>query len=273
MLVKFKNLWINLRSWVKIAFVVIAGAASYVFLGSNDVSEPIAITNNSTNIVPDSTNTDTVDMIMVGSTPPARPKSLETNAMVFDGENKLFALNESDLIPEKAKMFIERFINTAIIEKFKYGIPISITLAQGIIESNHGSSRLAKNHNNFFGLKCKIKCKDCDGKGTKMTDECVNFNDDAKDDYFRRFASAWESFRARSILLSSKPRYESLFKLSPNDYSGWCYGLKKCGYATDKNYAKTLLNVIKRLHLNKFDDMDIWELAKERGIVDKMIKE
>lgn len=196
--------------------------------------------------------------------------SLEPLTKNTEYSEDLFAFSESEVLNAEAKEFIERFINTAIVEKHKYKIPISITLAQGILESNYGRSRLAKDHNNFFGIKCKEKCKNCDGKGVSMTDNCVNFEDDAKDDYFRRFGSAWESFRGRSIFLTSKPRYASLFELDPNDYHGWCVGLKRCGYATNPRYDKILLNLIHKLELHKFDKLPVEEIARQRGIYDKL---
>ena len=126
----------------------------------------------------------------------------------------------------------------------KYNIPASITLAQGLIETNAGQSPLATKNNNHFGIKCFSKsCK----KG-----HCANFSDDSHKDFFRKYASSWESFRAHSKLLTYK-RYKHLTKLPTSDYKGWAVGLKKAGYATDKNYHKKLIRLIEDLHLDDYD--------------------
>ena len=127
----------------------------------------------------------------------------------------------------------------------KYGIPASITLAQGLLESNVGESRLSTRNNNHFGMKCFSKS--C-GKG-----HCSNFTDDSHKDFFRKYGSAWESYRAHSKMLGGK-RYRSLKKLGKKDYKNWAKGLKKAGYATDKRYAEKLINLIETLELYQYDD-------------------
>ena len=127
----------------------------------------------------------------------------------------------------------------------KYGIPASITLAQGLIETNAGDSRLAKQNNNHFGMKCfSKKC----GKG-----HCSNFTDDTHKDFFRKYKSSWESYRAHSQLLIGR-RYKHLKKLGNKNYKGWAKGLKKAGYATDRRYAEKLINIIDELKLYRFDN-------------------
>jgi len=151
--------------------------------------------------------------------------------------------------PTKAKdcnQYINRFYKVAQAEMKKYGIPASITLAQGLLESNIGTSKLANQNKNHFGIKCfSKKCK----KG-----HCSNFNDDHHKDFFRSFPSAWESYRAHSILLQ-KQRYKKLYQLKPTDYQGWAKGLQAAGYATDKQYASKLIKLIKRLKLDQFDQI------------------
>lgn len=140
--------------------------------------------------------------------------------------------------------YIERFSEVAQTEMTKYGIPASIILAQGLLESQAGKSPLAKEANNHFGIKCfSKKCK----KG-----HCKNFSDDHHKDFFRTYASAWESFRAHSLFLQ-KDRYKHLLELEKTDYKNWAKGLKKAGYATDPNYANKLIRLIENLELNKFD--------------------
>lgn len=146
----------------------------------------------------------------------------------------------------KQLKYVERFHGIAEKEMDKYGIPASITLAQGLLESNVGESKLAVRNNNHFGMKCFSKsCK----KG-----HCSNFTDDSHKDFFRKYNSAWESYRAHSQLLKNGKRYRNLFKLKSSDYRGWARGLKKAGYATDKYYAEKLINLIEDLDLDEYDN-------------------
>lgn len=146
---------------------------------------------------------------------------------------------------DKQIAYIKRFAEVARTEMEKFGIPASITLAQGLLESNVGESRLAKNNNNHFGVKCFSRS--C-GKG-----HCSNFTDDSHKDFFRKYNSAWESYRAHSRMLGGN-RYKSLKKLGTKDYKNWAKGLKKAGYATDKRYAEKLINLIEDLELYRFDN-------------------
>jgi flagellum-specific peptidoglycan hydrolase FlgJ len=146
---------------------------------------------------------------------------------------------------QKQKAYVKRFANVARMEMDKYGIPASITLAQGLLESNVGESKLATRNNNHFGMKCFSKS--C-SKG-----HCSNFTDDSHKDFFRIYKSAWESFRAHSLLLKRSSRYQPLFQLKSNDYKGWARGLKKAGYATDPKYAEKIINLIEDLDLHQYD--------------------
>jgi flagellum-specific peptidoglycan hydrolase FlgJ len=146
---------------------------------------------------------------------------------------------------KKQEAYVNRFVEVAQKEMRKYGIPASITLAQGLIETNAGESRLAKQNNNHFGMKCfSKKC----GKG-----HCANFTDDSHKDFFRKYKSSWESYRSHSQLLMGK-RYRHLKKLGSENYRDWARGLKKAGYATDKRYAEKLINIIDELKLYRFDN-------------------
>ncbi len=145
---------------------------------------------------------------------------------------------------ELAKNYVRRFAPIAIREMKQYGIPASITLAQGLLESNVGESRLSSESNNHFGIKCRSKCRGC---------TCRNYSDDDIYDMFRVFDSAWESFREHSKLLAS-PRYKHLTKYETTDYKNWAYGLKNAGYATDKRYAEKVIQIIDFLDLHEYDD-------------------
>lgn len=137
--------------------------------------------------------------------------------------------------------YVQRFAKVAKNEMEKYGIPASIKLAQGLLESKAGESKLATKNNNHFGIKCFSKqCK----KG-----HCTNFSDDSHKDFFKVFDTAWASYRAHSELLQSK-RYKHLLH---QDYTTWANGLSKAGYATDPQYSKKLIDIIETLELYKYD--------------------
>lgn len=146
---------------------------------------------------------------------------------------------------KKQLKYVKRYATVAQKEMEKYGIPASITLAQGLLESNVGESKLATKNNNHFGIKCFSRS--C-GKG-----HCSNFTDDSHKDFFRVYKNSWESYRSHSLLLKRGSRYSKLFKLRKDDYKGWSYGLKKAGYATDKRYAEKLINLIEDLKLMQYD--------------------
>ena len=141
--------------------------------------------------------------------------------------------------------YVERFAPVATAEMRKYGIPASIILAQGLLESNAGASPLARKTNNHFGIKCFSKrCK----RG-----HCANFTDDSHKDFFVKYTNVWGSYRAHSQFLKNTPRYAALFRLDNDDYMGWARGLAKAGYATDKKYAEKLVAIIQNLGLERYD--------------------
>lgn len=141
--------------------------------------------------------------------------------------------------------YVNRFAKVAQGEMEKFGIPASIILAQGLLETNAGKSPLASSFNNHFGMKCFSR--------SCVKGHCNNFADDSHKDFFRIYPTAWESYRAHSQLLKQSKRYESLFQLKPTDYKGWAKGLSKAGYATDKQYAKKLIRLIEELKLYEYD--------------------
>lgn len=144
---------------------------------------------------------------------------------------------------QKCQDYINLYTATAKEEAELFGIPIAITLAQGLLESNAGDSKLAKNDNNHFGIKCKSKCVGC---------RCANYTDDSRYDMFRVFDSPWYSFREHSNLLMGS-RYKHLTQLPKSDYKNWAHGLEAAGYATDKQYAEKLIKIIENLNLQRFD--------------------
>ena len=138
--------------------------------------------------------------------------------------------------------YIERYKAVATQEMNLYGIPASITLAQGLFESGSGNGELARVANNHFGIKCNAQWQ---GK-TYYKD------DDNHNDCFRVYNNAEDSYRDHSEFLK-RPRYANLFKLDKNDYVGWANGLKAAGYATNPNYPQLLINVIQKYHLDQYD--------------------
>ena len=149
----------------------------------------------------------------------------------------------SSSIKTPAESYIERFKNIAISEMNGSGIPASITLAQGILESGNGNSRLAKEANNHFGIKCHVGWEG----------DTVLKSDDELNECFRKYNTVEESFDDHSLFLTSRPRYSNLFKLGIKDYKGWCYGLKKAGYATFSKYASALIRIIEENKLYKLN--------------------
>lgn len=140
--------------------------------------------------------------------------------------------------------YVKRFYKVAQGEQRKFGIPASISLAQGIVESRFGTSKLAIQNNNHFGIKCfSKKCSD---------GHCTNHKDDHRKDFFRKFPTAWESWRAHSLVIKST-RYTRHLKTYGRDYQGWAKALKRGGYATDDDYAEKLVSVIKEYKLYKYD--------------------
>ena len=143
--------------------------------------------------------------------------------------------------------YIAQWAPTAVREMYRSGVPASITLAQGILESRYGLSTLAADGNNHFGIKCH---KDWTGKKQYH-------DDDAKGECFRVYDTADESFRDHSDFLRYRDRYKFLFDLETTDYKSWAYGLKKAGYATDPGYPGKLIKYIEDYKLYEYDTMPL----------------
>ena len=140
--------------------------------------------------------------------------------------------------------YIKKYRGIAVEEMKHYRIPASITLAQGLLESGAGKSTLARKSNNHFGIKC----------GGSWDGPTVRHDDDARNECFRAYRHAEESYRDHSKFLRSRSRYASLFRLKITDYKGWARGLKKAGYATDPNFANRLINIIELYELYRYDE-------------------
>ena len=143
-------------------------------------------------------------------------------------------------------MTVEQYVATykglAIAEMQRTGVPASITLAQGILETEGGNSDLMKASNNHFGIKCK----------SSWTGPVVYHDDDAQGECFRKYSCAADSYRDHSDFLKNSDRYAFLFQIDPLDYRGWAYGLRKAGYATNPKYAQILIGYIEQYHLQDY---------------------
>ena len=146
-------------------------------------------------------------------------------------------------VSASADEYINRYSALAVNEMKRTGIPASITLAQGIIESGNGKSRLAVEANNHFGIKCH----------DDWTGPTIRHTDDRRNECFRKYRTPEESFRDHSDFLTGQVRYSSLFSLDETDYQGWARGLKRAGYATNPDYANMLIRKIEEYGLHQYD--------------------
>ncbi|HVV04225.1 MAG TPA: glucosaminidase domain-containing protein [Puia sp.] len=158
-------------------------------------------------------------------------------AWIILSGGRLYAQNNPDVIN-----YINTYKALAISEMQRTGVPASITLAQGIHESEAGNSDLVKKSNNHFGIKCK----------DEWTGEKVYHDDDARGECFRSYPTAAESYRDHSDFLKKGSRYAFLFNLDPADYEAWANGLRKAGYATNVRYSQILIKYIQDYNLNQY---------------------
>ena len=152
--------------------------------------------------------------------------------------------------------YITRYKDLAIAEMKRTGVPAAITLAQGIHETEAGTSVLVKKSNNHFGIKCKDEWRG----------QSVSHDDDARGECFRKYSAAEDSYRDHSDFLRNRPNYASLFTLDPTDYQGWAYGLKKAGYATNPKYAQVLIKLIQDYNLEDYTLIAMDKMKEEDGV-------
>ncbi len=162
---------------------------------------------------------------------------------------------------DDAEAYIKKYRKIAIKEMKKYGIPASITLAQGMLESGNGKSRLAKKGKNHFGIKCT---NDWSGRTIKE-------DDDKKNECFRRYRKAEQSYRDHSEFIAYRDRYKFLFEYDKRDYKAWAYGLKQAGYATNPKYPELLIDIIDRYELHKYDKKNAKREIKKEEKLEKNI--
>jgi len=179
------------------------------------------------------------------------------------------SVSAQQLTPQQ---YIEQYKDVAIREMKRMGVPASITLAQGLLETESGNSSLVKKSNNHFGIKCK----------SNWTGPGVTHDDDAIGECFRSYKDAEESFRDHSNFLRGSERYSGLFILNPTDYKGWARGLKKAGYATNPKYPDILIKNIELYNLQQYslaavDEIPKFEINKnedeKNAAIDKTVSE
>lgn len=203
------------------------GSKKNVVKSNKDNREKVIIANENSNynhnendkVITPNSNTTPID---------SSEKTRENTAPVFEDNNERYIYNYAQIAKDEMSL---------------YGIPASITIAQGILESSAGRGELTLKSNNHFGIKCN-----------GWEGEKVYHDDDTYQECFRKYKDPKYSFRDHSLFLKDRRRYSSLFNLKKDDYKGWAYGLKKAGYATDPRYPAKLISIIERYQLHRFDD-------------------
>ena len=182
-----------------------------------------------------------------------KKKRTKTERVVTEKKSGRIIKNESSTIEnpvntnisysEVVTNYIEKYSGIAKDEMTQYGIPASITLAQGILESGAGRGELTRKANNHFGIKCH----------SDWTGERAYHDDDENQECFRKYKDPRFSFRDHSLFLSERSRYQNLFRHKKDDYKAWAKGLRKAGYATDPKYPQKLIRIIEKYNLSVYD--------------------
>jgi flagellum-specific peptidoglycan hydrolase FlgJ/LysM repeat protein len=183
---------------------------------------------------------------------PSQNNNRNTSKNSSENSQLLEATSSLKVTPQNVLEYIALFKTTAQHNMRQHGIPASIIMAQGILESGIGKGKLAKDANNHFGIKCH---KEWDG-------DVIYHDDDTAGECFRKYKDAIESYRDHALFLTSRNRYLPLFALDKNDYKGWATGLKNAGYATDPNYPNKLISLIERYELFLLDEEVLGNLSK-----------
>ena len=174
-------------------------------------------------------------------------KNTVENKTVVNGQNRSTETMESTsktvVYTEVVSAYVLQFKDIAMNNMRTYGIPASIILAQGILESGAGKGDLALSGNNHFGIKCHVG----------WTGDSVKHDDDAAQECFRKYSEAAESYKDHALFLTGRTRYSSLFSLPKGDYEAWAKGLKTFGYATDPKYPQKLISYIEKYNLHQYD--------------------
>ncbi|TRX03977.1 glucosaminidase domain-containing protein [Flavobacterium gawalongense] len=194
-----------------------------------------------------------------------------TNPILSNPVKKEQSNRETEVIVSTSKTVVTNDVVVAYVSQFKdiamgnmrnYGIPASIILAQGILESGAGRGDLAINANNHFGIKCH----------EGWTGESVKHDDDAAQECFRKYNNPSESFKDHALFLTGRSRYSKLFGFSKGDYKAWAKGLRVAGYATDPRYPDKLISYIERYQLHQYDIqvLDVNYVSNEQQMVKEL---
>lgn len=194
-----------------------------------------------------------------------------TNPILSNPVKKEQSNRETEVIVSTSKTVVTNDVVVAYVSQFKdiamanmrnYGIPASIILAQGILESGAGRGDLAINANNHFGIKCH----------EGWTGESVKHDDDAAQECFRKYNNPSESFKDHALFLTGRSRYSKLFGFSKGDYKAWARGLRVAGYATDPRYPDKLISYIERYKLHQYDNqvLDVNYVSNEKQMVEEL---
>lgn len=208
-----------------------------IILASCNASKPVIVTKKTT---AHSSKKVAVKTPKKSSSSSKFSKKEQNNSVVETIESTSKTVVTSDLVND----YIFQFKGVAMSNMKNYGIPASIILAQGILESGAGRGRLAVNANNHFGIKCH----------KEWTGDSVKQDDDAEQECFRKYNDPSESFKDHAVFLSGRSRYAVLFELPKDDYKAWAKGLRAAGYATDPRYPEKLISYIERYNLYQYDN-------------------
>ena len=209
----------------------------FIILASCNASKPVIVTKKTTT---HSSKKVAVKTPKKSSSSSKFSKKEQNNSAVETIESTSKTVVTSDLVND----YIFQFKGVAMSNMKNYGIPASIILAQGILESGAGRGRLAVNANNHFGIKCH----------KEWTGDSVKQDDDAEQECFRKYNDPSESFKDHAVFLSGRSRYAVLFELPKDDYKAWAKGLRAAGYATDPRYPEKLISYIERYNLHQYDN-------------------
>ena len=184
----------------------------------------------------------------------AEPKRNDTETIV--------STSRTVVTNDVVRVYISQYKDVAMGNMRNYGIPASIILAQGILESGAGRGDLAMNANNHFGIKCHVG----------WTGDSVKHDDDAAQECFRKYDNPSESFKDHAVFLTGRSRYAKLFGFSKGDYKAWARGLRTAGYATDPKYPDKLISYIERYNLYQYDNqvLDVNYVSNEKQLVEEL---
>jgi flagellum-specific peptidoglycan hydrolase FlgJ len=201
-----------------------------------------------------------VTRAIVTKTPLKKPVSTSSPKQEYPNQTTEVIVSTSQTVVSSDVVvnYVAQFKDIAMDNMRIYGIPASIVLAQGILESGAGRGDLAVNANNHFGIKCH----------EDWTGETIKHDDDSAQECFRKYDDVSESFKDHALFLTTRGRYSNLFALSKGDYKGWARGLRTAGYATDPKYPNKLISYIERYNLNQYDNQ---VLGNEYIILEKQL--